>query len=148
MRLLLAVALSALACTAHAEDPLKSAECGAALEALQAARADGDATRVEAVRSQAARACLGGNGDAQRPSPAAQPPIAVAPPVIVPREPRRAPVAPPPPATVTIERPTVLTHCDPGGCWDSDGRRLNRAGAVLMGPRGACATAGATVHCP
>lgn len=148
MRFLLTAALAALACTAHADDPLKSPACGAALDALQSARAQGDASRVEVARAQASRACLGGSGQAQRPSPVAPSPVTVDAPVTVPRQPPRAPVTPPPPATVTIERPPVLTHCDPAGCWDSDGRRLNRAGAMLIGPRGACTTAGATVHCP
>ena len=45
-------------------------------------------------------------------------------------------------------RPQAMTMCDPGGCWDSEGRRVNRAGPVLVTPRGACVAQGATVQCP
>jgi hypothetical protein len=52
------------------------------------------------------------------------------------------------PASPPIEPPPVVTACDLGGCWDSNGTRLNRAGPQLIGPRGACTTVGATVYCP
>ena len=85
---------------------------------------------------------------AQRPPPVLQAPIAVKPPTI------DVPAAAVPPAPATPAQPPprsrapVLTACDPGGCWDSEGRRLNRAGAVLLGPGGACSTSGVTVQCP
>jgi len=130
-------------------DPLKSDACGKALAALQAARApDGDRTpaQVEVVRREATQACLGGSGDARRPSPTAQAPIVVPPPTVaLPRSVPPREVTPPAPP---IERPPVITACDAGGCWDSDGRRLNRAGPLLIGPGGACVTSGLQVHCP
>jgi hypothetical protein len=58
-----------------------------------------------------------------------------------------APVQPPPPP-LRVDRPAVITACDPGGCWDSNGTRLNRAGPVLLGPTGACSVSGGFVHCP
>ena len=131
---------------ATAADPLKSEACGERLAALESARrqAPGSA-QVEALREQATRTCLGGGGQAQRPSPTAQAPLLV-PPVItvepaqpVPPRPASPPIEPPPP---------VVTSCDLGGCWDSNGARLNRAGPQLIGPRGACTSVGATVYCP
>lgn len=138
----------AAAAPAWAADPLKSEACGRSLAELQAAR-DGPARspQVESLRRQATRDCLGG-GEPVRPSPAAQSSITVPPPVIEPPLPPRAAVTAPLPAPVRIERPPVITSCDAGGCWDSDGRRLNQAGPVLIGPGGACTTAGATVRCP
>lgn len=130
-------------------DPLKSDACGASLAGLQASRGRGaDARAIEAARQQALRDCLGGSGEARRPSPVAREPIAVPPPVVaLPEPPAPAPAAPSPPA-VDIERPPVITSCDTGGCWDSHGTRLNRAGPLLIGPHGACTTSGATVYCP
>ena len=145
--LLVALALDAGAQTAG--DPLKSDACGRALSALQAARAPGSGRQPaeeEALRRDATQTCLGGSGDAHRPSPTAQAPLVVPPPTVaLPRSTPPREVTPPAPA---IEHPPVITACDAGGCWDSDGRRLNRAGPVLIGPGGACVTAGVQVHCP
>lgn len=131
---------------AMATDPLKSEACGERLAALESARqqAPGSA-QVEALRQQATRACLGGGGQAQRPSPTAQAPLGVPPPVITAKPAQPVPPRPPSPP---IESPPVVTSCDLGGCWDSNGARLNRAGPQLIGPRGACTTVGATVYCP
>jgi hypothetical protein len=138
-----------LAPSVAAADPLKSSACGERLAALGEARKQpGAAAQVEALRQEATRACLGGSGDARRPSPTAQAPIVVPPPTITPPEPAATAVAAPPAPPVTIERPPVITSCDLGGCWDSEGRRLNRAGPQLIGPGGTCTTAGATVFCP
>ena len=147
--------LAALACLclavvvppqAMAADPLKSEACGERLAALESARQQSPGSaQVEALRQQATRACLGGGGEAQRPSPTAHAPLAVPPPVIT-AEPAQ-PVPPRPPSP-PIEPPPVVTSCDLGGCWDSNGTRLNRAGPQLIGPRGACTTVGSTVYCP
>lgn len=69
----------------------------------------------------------------------------VPPPVI--EGPRPPPVVPPAPP-VDIPKPAAITACDPGGCWDNQGRRLDRSGPSLMGPRGACAVQGGVVQCP
>lgn len=151
MRLLPALGL-AIALRASAQpdgDPLKSDTCGQALAALQAASAPGSGrtpAQREALRRDATRACLGGNGAAHRPSPTARAAMVVPPPTVaLPRSvPPREAVLPAPPA----ERPAVITACDAGGCWDSSGRRLTRAGPVLIGPGGACVTSGLQVHCP
>ncbi|WP_427912324.1 hypothetical protein ACPWT1_17010 [Ramlibacter sp. MMS24-I3-19] len=130
-------------------DPLKSDACGRALAALQAARTpDSGRTpgQVEGLRREATQACLGGSGEARRPSPTAQAPMVVPPPTVaLPRSiPPAEVVLPAPP----IERPAVITACDAGGCWDSNGKRLNRAGPILIGPGGACVTTGVQVRCP
>ena len=134
---------------AIAQDPLKSDQCSQALAVLQAARPDPpQAGRLEALRQQATQACLGGSGEARRPSPVARPPIVVPPPVVEVPEPQ-APLATvlPPPSPASA-RPAVVTTCDAGGCWDSEGRRLNRAGPVLVGPGGPCIASGNGVQCP
>jgi hypothetical protein len=149
LRALLLSLTVALAVPAFAQDPLKSGSCDQRLDALQAARIAGtqaNAERIEVLRRQAAQACLGGTGAATRPSPSVRAPIAVAPTATA--VPHPAPPLMVSPPTVAIERPPVLTTCDAGGCWDSNGTRLNRAGPLLMGPGGMCTTVGTTVHCP
>lgn len=148
MRVLLATAVLALAGPAHAADPLKSPACGEALAALQAARGAG-AADVDARRGAATRACLGGTGAASRPAPVAREPIAVPPPTIALPTPQPLPgppAAPSPP--LAVDRPPVITACDAGGCWDSNGTRMHSAGPLLIGPAGVCTTAGNTVRCP
>lgn len=132
-----------------AQDPLKSDQCGQALAGLRAARSDPrQAAQLEALRQQATQACLGGSGDARRPSPVVQPPLVVKPPVIdVPQQAPPVAAAPAPPRP-PVAQPPVITTCDAGGCWDSDGRRLNRAGPVLIGPGGPCVASGSGVQCP
>lgn len=130
---------------AHAQgDPLKSDACGASLQALQGARSQGRGD-VEALRRAATQACLGGRGDARRPSPTAQAPIVVPPPVIE-GGPRPVAVEPLPPAYAP---PAVITHCDAGGCWDSSGRHLPRVGPDVVSPSGTpCVPSGLAVACP
>lgn len=135
---------------AGAQDPLKSPECKAALEALERvtdATSEGRerAQRVASARRSAMVACLGRAEGTGRRSGAPYPPQAVAPPVIEGAPPlRTAPPAPP----LAIPRPTVITTCDPAGCWDSEGRRLHNMGPLLMGPRGPCTVQGGVAHCP
>jgi hypothetical protein len=63
----------------------------------------------------------------------------------VPLPPVPAAPAPPPQGS----RPAAVTTCDPGGCWDSDGRRLNSVGPQLIAPRGrACNVQAGVVLCP
>ena len=131
---------------AMAPDPLKPEACGERLAALESARRQApDGAQVETLRQQATRACLGGGGQAQRPTPPVQVPLSVPSPVITVEPAQAVPQRPPSPP---IEPPPVVTSCDLGGCWDSKGTRLNRAGPQLIGPRGACTTVGATVYCP
>jgi hypothetical protein len=152
-------ALALLACAsngvwAQGGDPLKSPECKAALDELErrveeksegAARAQ----RVASARRLAAAACLGRSEGNARRSGAPDPPQVVRPPVIT-----ALPAAPPlpgmvaPPPPVPIPRPTVITTCDPAGCWDSEGRRLSNMGPLLMGPRGPCTVQGGLASCP
>jgi len=49
---------------------------------------------------------------------------------------------------VHIPRPVAITTCDAGGCWDSQGHRLNFMGPMLIGPQGLCSLQAGAVHCP
>jgi hypothetical protein len=139
-----------------AADPMGSAPCQAARAELDAALSDASgggpdrAKRRAQARREASRACLGpARGQPER-SGAPYPAQTVPPPAISvapANAPRLPPVAPPPPA-LEIARPAQITNCDPGGCWDSQGRRLNQIGPVLIGPQGPCSTQGGVVTCP
>ena len=64
--------------------------------------------------------------------------------------PRAVPAAPAPTYSIPTQPPPPVTilSCDAAGCQASDGTRLNRAGPVLIGPRGACSVQGSVVVCP
>lgn len=55
--------------------------------------------------------------------------------------------APPMPAPPT---PSIITSCDPGGCWDNLGGRYNKGGGDTYFPTsgGACQMIGGMMHCP
>lgn len=120
--------------------------CAEALDALEAAReARSAAADIERLRQRASKACLGAPAQAPplvRPVP---PAVQVAPvaPALPPVPPSVLPRAP-----VPIERPSIITNCDAGGCWDAEGRRLNRLGQELIGPRGPCTAQGTLFVCP
>jgi hypothetical protein len=152
MNFILAALALAAATTAAADDRLDSPECRAAraelerqIEEPQARRGE----RLERAQRRAADVCLGqASGAARQRSGAPEPPVTVPPPVI--STPRAAApaeiVAPRPP--VQIPRPTVITTCDNAGCWDSEGRRLNQTGPLLIGPKGPCTVQAGLVTCP
>lgn len=140
---------------AQAGDPMASPECSAARAELERAEKDqssgrhrpGD--RLDLAREKAAAACLGGTDGRRERSGAPQPAQRVPPPAIggtapAPAQPRVAA----PPAPLEIPRPTTITSCDASGCWDSEGRRLNQTGPLLIGPRGVCTLQGGIVNCP
>ncbi len=141
----------AFAARAQQEDPLKSPACGEALQQLQAARetSEAGAERVESLRRDAARSCLGSGAPPKRPARSAQPPVVVPPPAIEPppRTAQRVPPIPAPPP-LAMQRPPMVTTCDVGGCWTSDGTRLQRAGPSLISPQGVCTVQGALAYCP
>jgi len=155
--LLLAAAASA-ALSAHAveADPLSYSECMAARDELEkalsepAANRQARSERLARARRQAALVCLGREAGGRARSGAPEPAQAVPPPVISVRPAQ----APPPPAVaspqapLTIPRSATITACDPAGCWDSEGRRLNNMGPLLMGPRGLCTLQGGLLNCP
>jgi hypothetical protein len=143
-------------------DPASDA-CRRALASLQAREAELAAAadsgpprapadrRWQALRAQAARACLGREGAASAPLPrSARPPVAV-PPVAVPPAPadpaaRRAP--PPLPAPVPgYQPPVTVMSCDPLGCWTSDGARLPHIGRNPLDARVRCTVQGRLVVC-
>ena len=154
-----AIVVMLLAGSGRAEpaDALNSDPCRQALATLQeqedaaAASADPRArrARLNALRRDAARACLGGAvdlpGATQR---SAQPPVSVTP---VPVAPAIAPRVGAP-AVMPLSRPAaaprVVTGCDAGGCWASDGSHLDRAGPNLVGPSGLCRVEGNLLLCP
>jgi hypothetical protein len=145
-----------LVAQAQPGDSLRSSECAIARAELEAALDDNAsnsrarAQRLANARKQAAQACLGpSSGEPQRsgaPEPAqVVPPTVIAVPPVPPAPPSPG-AAPLPP--LDIPRPSTMTMCDPGGCWDNNGKRLNQVGPILMGPRGPCGMHGGVVTCP
>ena len=137
----------------------------------EASRASGGVTandrrlidaKLAPARRRAATACLARHADPAtlssqplvRPPPLATAPIAVAPaarPPLAAALPPATPIAPIAPIAPTMPRaasPYAITSCDAGGCWANDGSRLNRVGATLWGPRGACTVQGSLLQCP
>jgi hypothetical protein len=158
----LAATLTGGGSAALAGDPLQAPACRQALQELQ--RQEGEALAraapaasapranpaLLAAQRKAARACLQGRDDTPPPSPQrlAQPPLAVTPLRI---DPSAAPVmrsATEPLQSASPPPPVSITSCDAAGCWASDGTRLQRVGAQLIGPRGVCRTVGTLVSCP
>lgn len=159
-----ATALLAAFIAAHAAsqaaDPAPPIDSPACRDALAALRAAEDERRTSGeppdrqrtlqglapLRQAAARECLGGRADLA-PQRRAQPPVDVPRPAM---PPATAPVPPAPPAAVPrpAPPPVVITTCDAGGCWASDGSRLQRFGTHLMGPRGVCTVQGVVLSCP
>lgn len=148
-------------------DPLQSAECLQALDALQTQEAAAAPTPMasapfrgsrlrapdsglEAARRRTAAACLRNRADpppARQPyvqAPLVVPPLAAAPP----RLPLPRAHEPPPPIATPARRPRFITTCDAVGCWADDGSRLHRVGPNLRGPRGACTVQGTLLQCP
>jgi len=78
------------------------------------------------------------------PYPVIQVPPVTGPAVALPQLPSPVPLLPP----VAVPRAAVITQCDPTGCWDSNGHRLNRVGPGLAGPGGPCTVQGNAVMCP
>ena len=163
MTLAMAAAAAAAQGTDQASDPMHSAECRRALDILQAQEnamivphpaanprsAPLPGSPLDAVRRNAARTCLGGNGDAPPPKTIALPPIVVSPIIVSRPAPPRPIAAAPAPSPRRAEPPVFISTCDAGGCWASDGTRLIRAGANLVGPHGLCSgTAGTLLNCP
>jgi hypothetical protein len=157
MRRLVAAVLPAffpLLLYAQDRDPLASPECRAARAELEQALNDpadsrsrpGD--RLARARENAAAACLGGTDGERERSGAPQPVQVVPPPLATQARPPSLPEPAPPSAPLAIPRPTAITSCDPAGCWDSEGRRLNNMGPLLMGPHGLCSVQGGMVSCP
>ena len=154
--LLLAAAATALAAQTGEPDPLSSSECAAARDELQqaltapAASRQDRLDRVAQARQRAALRCLGADSGTRERSGAPATPQVVPPATMSqrPAPPTLPAAAPPPPPPLAPPRPAAITNCDPGGCWDSDGQRLNRMGPLLMGPRGQCTVQGGLLNCP
>lgn len=169
-RLACATACWAIGTAAAAADPFDTPACHQAMDVVkarevQALRARAAAAsapedgawrvaqaQLQAARESAARICLGASDATPLPQPRARDPVAV-PPVSQPRSlPQRPPpvVAPPAPliSPPPAAGPVTVVACDPSACWASDGSRLERAGATLIGPRGVCTLQGVQLRCP
>ena len=151
------LALAAVTSATQGADPLKSAECSRALDALQAKEAAllsqrrpeaagptaAERAALETYRKRAARECLGKDDPVPERTP--RPPVVVSPVILPPSAVPPPPPAPPPP--VQVPPPRTVTQCDPSGCWTSDGLRLNRLGPLLVGPPGACTVQSGVLTC-
>ncbi|MEO5695542.1 MAG: hypothetical protein ABIQ60_00245 [Burkholderiaceae bacterium] len=161
----LSLALIRSVAAAAPGDPLESVDCRRALDALGsregvvAAQRSDDHTdraapdaRLQALRRNAAFVCLGSRADASRPArPVVRRPLVVEPSLTGGPAPLRSPAAvrnEPAAAEPGVPPPTVVTTCDPAGCWSSDGSRLIRAGAGFIGPGGWCSVQGSVLQCP
>lgn len=160
--LLLALA-AAFPLAAGGTDPLKSPGCKLALEKLQqlesaalaahrqpANEATDQRAAALTVKAQQRRTALACQLDTDPPAPPLasriREPVRVSPLVLPSAVPaRRAPAATSPAAE---PRPVTLGACDEQGCWTSDGRRLTRAGSLLIGPSGFCTQQGTALRCP
>jgi hypothetical protein len=155
-------------------DPLATPACQAARAELDQARSDlrppgpsrQQADRLDRARREAGRACLGESDADRRSRRSPVPPVHVAPvvrgtPADTPTQtappamrglapslpaPEQSSAAAPGSATPAPPNP-VVTACDAQGCWDSNGRRLDRAGPLLLGPAGVCTLAGSQLNC-
>ncbi|MBX3635451.1 MAG: hypothetical protein KF683_08725 [Rubrivivax sp.] len=124
--------------------------------AASARGADGAWTATPALlatRRAAAAACLGTTDDTPPPA-RQQAPLAVGqiPGPDMQRDARPLPAtapsrAPMPPAALTPPL-HITTVCNADGCWTTEGRRLQRQGPVLQGPRGPCLQIGGVLNCP
>ena len=156
-----AALLLGLAASAAADADPASDACQRALAALQAREAELAAAaatgtpprtptdrRWQALRAEAARACLGRESAASAPLPrSAQPPVVV-PPVVPPAE--RAAGRPPAPLPAPLpghKPPPTVMSCDPLGCWTSDGARLPQIGRNPLDARVHCSVQGRLVVC-
>ncbi|KQP38081.1 hypothetical protein [Pseudorhodoferax sp. Leaf274] len=141
------------AAAAPQDDALQSPACLAARERLDAVMAEPkpDIAQLRAARQRAARACFRAEADAAPPSRSERPMI-VLPPAggSKPAQPL-APATPDTPAIAApaAPQPPQVARCDAGGCWDSSGQRLNRAGNQLVNPQGGlCTQQGTVLSCP
>lgn len=148
-----------------AGDPLHAPECGAAIASLRARESDADVAACSdstgarapsaallAARRDTARRCLASRADPpEPPGRLIQPPIVVAPIAVPAPMPagtiahRAPPIAP---TRAPIRGPRTITSCDAGGCWTSDGTRVDRFGPDLRDRRGVCTLSGAVLQCP
>jgi hypothetical protein len=175
--LLLTIAAGSLHAGAEDEpDLLTSPACLAARVELDQARAAvlvdppsrTHSERLNQARQEAGRACLGAFSVDQRSSRGFELPIRVpssgqnamgtarVPPAgplppgtgATPLPPFRSPTPAAVPGPVRSPSPPLVTACDPQGCWDTEGRRLERAGPLLLGPSKICTLQGNVLNCP
>ena len=162
----LIIVVAAFPGPATSADPLSSSSCALALDRLEQLESTALATRdgrsdadgrirpaVKAVQAQQKRAAVACKLDTDPPSPPVQPryrePVRVSPvgnpPVAQAPQPSTA-------ANISVpigdSRTVTLGACDEQGCWTNDGRLLQRAGSLWVGPAGFCTRHGAELRCP
>jgi hypothetical protein len=119
----------------------------AASAPADAARQRSVAMRLQPLREQVGRACLGGLTTS--PSPSQHTYLAPAPARVTAAP--RSPMPTVPPVSVPMPRvevPITLSNCNAATCLGSDGSTLTRVGPNVVGPRGACTVQGVFVRCP
>lgn len=132
MRIVIAMLLATPCLAAYSREPVPKASlqvCSDAMRDYEAAVRGGNVEATAAARSRVLQECYTGSGRA----PTLQEPISIG------TDRKAAAAVKPAPAAPTIEipgAPSVLTTCDPGGCWDNLGNRYNGTGATLIGPTG------------
>ena len=130
---------------------LVSAECQTARRELELVLSaatknrDQDVLELDLARKRTTLACLGQASGSAAAAHSSQP-VIVVPPIVTAVPPLPVIAAPPPP--VKVVRPSVITACDAGGCWDREGVRLHRFGPNLIGPSGLCTAQGNLFNCP
>lgn len=146
---------AALAANAQPANRMASPECRAARDQLEAALDDPGLGRAERAqhlaiaRKKVLALCLGPAIAQPQRSGAPEPVIAVPAPIIsIPPAHAAVPATTPSLPPVAVPRPAFITTCDAAGCWDSEGRRLNNLGPMLVGPRGLCNLQGGIANCP
>lgn len=147
-------------------DPLQSDRCQSARREFESATTAMDSGRnvdrgpenqarlkieLERTRGVVASVCFDRAPGDVVPGRTSPPPAQGVPPpppnIGTPPTPMPATPAPDPRASNPPPRPVALTTCDPGGCWDSNGTRLNGQGPVLTAPAGTCIAQGGFVTC-
>jgi len=149
-------------------DPFSAPACVQARADLDAARVALTAPATTTAQSQqlkqarraVARICLGeaaarertpGPSRERTPGRMAQAPLSVVTPAAPPASEAGSQPAPPtagwPGPASPNPPPPVLTACDASGCWHSNGRRLERAGPLLLGPDGPCTAPAELLNC-
>ena len=109
---------------------------------------DAHKAQVQRLRQLTADACLGKHkapADVRR---TAQPPMAILPVTPSPQRSQAPSAAASEPPALMVPRTSVITACDAGGCWDSEGARIQRLGPNLSGPNGPCLPQGSVFVCP
>jgi hypothetical protein len=143
-RIVIAMLLATACLAACSHEPIPKASlqvCNDVMRDYDAAVRGGNVEATAAARTRVLQACYRSSDR----TPTLQEPISIGA-----ERKAAAPVkaAPAAPTMVIPSAPSVLTTCDPGGCWDNLGNRYNGTGATLIGPAGKpCIRIGDWIEC-